>query len=180
MQINDKIWNTDDKIWNTDDETEFIPYTLWDHLKIYFNERQNTICTRHDILDHFYNFSFSTSTIDIYRNYLEKAGYMEKVGRGKYKVIKHIDEHLTIRDCKREACHNPSILLGNIDKYKLDKTREKYAGIIEQAIREYRLNDENKIFLDSTIQIKRKKYAKRKKYDKYKKQNFIEDWEFEV
>ena len=44
-----------------------------------------------------------SSTIDNYRNYLTKAGYLKVVGRGKYEVIKRIPENSTLFDILLKA-----------------------------------------------------------------------------
>jgi len=43
------------------------------------------------------------STIDTYRNYLTKAGYLERVGQGKYKLIKKIPNEISVNRVVFEA-----------------------------------------------------------------------------
>lgn len=47
--------------------------------------------------------TFSVHTIDSYRNYLYQAGYIEKTGRGMYRLIKDIPIDLSLEDVKNEA-----------------------------------------------------------------------------
>jgi hypothetical protein len=42
-------------------------------------------------------------SLDNYRNWFTKAGYLEWVSSGKYKVIKYPKEGLTSRDLRKEA-----------------------------------------------------------------------------
>lgn len=47
----------------------------------------------------------SQTTIDTYRNYLTQAGYLSKenLQSGSYKVVRHIDENLTVSKLKTQA-----------------------------------------------------------------------------
>lgn len=90
----------------------FTVTTLWNTMKNFFNNNLYETVTRTDLLNHLFGNGFDiqvrkarngASTIDTYRNYLEKAGYMRRIGRGIYRIIDTIPEDLSIRDAKTEA-----------------------------------------------------------------------------
>jgi hypothetical protein len=76
------------------------PPTLWDAIKNFFNDNLDRPVSRQRLLDHLAD---NKSTIDTYRNYLEKAGYMERITRGLYKMIRPIPYDLTVPEVKEEA-----------------------------------------------------------------------------
>lgn len=48
------------------------------------------------------NVSYNTS-VDNQRNWLTKCGYLKRIKDGKYKVMKHIELHLTSNEMKKMA-----------------------------------------------------------------------------
>lgn len=58
------------------------------------------IVSRKEILEQ--NFGWSVS-IDNYRNWFTKAGYLEWIKPGQYKLLKYPKEGLTSRDLRKEA-----------------------------------------------------------------------------
>ena len=44
---------------------------------------------------------FTEPTLDVYRRYLTASGFLERVGCGKYKKVKHIPIKLARRDAQR-------------------------------------------------------------------------------
>ena len=81
---------------------------MWSTLKKFVSKRPiGCTVSRQDILFHLsYNPIFKNprvtkltptqeNTVDSYRCILTKAGYLETIGRGKYKLLKHIPKDLT-------------------------------------------------------------------------------------
>lgn len=73
----------------------------WNELINYINNRDTGVITRQNIL--FLNNSKGVHTIDCYRNYLTKAGFLTVEYSGTYKRVKQIPTDMTIAMCKRLA-----------------------------------------------------------------------------
>lgn len=56
------------------------------------------------------------NSVDNYRLWLEHCGYLEKSGRGVYKVLKYIEPNLTVSLLKKMA-YNPEYRI-NLDRFK--------------------------------------------------------------
>lgn len=75
--------------------------TMWEKYKRYINKRSiGDVIFRKDILPYLYgdqNIPKSTYGTggDNYRRCLEKAGILERVGRGQYKILHHIKDDVT-------------------------------------------------------------------------------------
>lgn len=69
---------------------------LWYRMIYFFNLYIGEIVNRKTLLEEMVDHS---STIDTYRNYLNKAGYLKTESRGMYKVIKEIPIDLSVGDC---------------------------------------------------------------------------------
>lgn len=76
----------------------------------YFNFKRatdNGIISRKQLIWHLKAYGYTReTTIDCYRNYLHRAGYLNTVARGKYIVEKRIPSHLPIELCKEQAYGN--------------------------------------------------------------------------
>jgi hypothetical protein len=48
-------------------------------------------------------FSHEYGTVDVYRRYLTKAGYLKRVRQGEYIKVKHIPIRITRRDVQRQG-----------------------------------------------------------------------------
>lgn len=73
----------------------------WHRLCTYINRRRNgTILTRKAIMRHMlYNLEYqSEKSVDTYRNYLTKAGFLCIISPGKYEKVKTIPYKLSRRD----------------------------------------------------------------------------------
>jgi len=87
--------------------------TLWQAMKNYFNYNLYSTVSRAELLTHLgfigdyddivNKAMFNYSTIDTYRNYLTKAGYLKIRRRGRYEVVEEIPVDLSIKDVKEEA-----------------------------------------------------------------------------
>lgn len=90
---------------------------LWLAVKTFFNYNINKpSISRSDLLDELSVARFGSSTIDTYRNYLHKAGYLQTIGRGLYRVIKEIPIDISIIEIKEEAYgkkHEGRIMFGD-------------------------------------------------------------------
>jgi len=74
------------------------PGTLWDLFKHFINSKKvNEIFTRKDLLDSIYNVPMQSheTSVDIYRNNVTHLGFLEHVGRGKYKKLYNIPKQIT-------------------------------------------------------------------------------------
>jgi hypothetical protein len=78
----------------------------WELLCKYINRHRNgTVLTRQAILEHihvaFYHSDASYKSVDTYRNYLTKAGFLCIIGPGKYEKVKTIPHKISRRDVQR-------------------------------------------------------------------------------
>lgn len=72
---------------------------IWRDLCAYFNNVPiGKIVTRQQIVEAF----GSKNVIDVYRNYLTRAGYLETEAPGRYKRLKDIPEEFTLTTLKKE------------------------------------------------------------------------------
>lgn len=78
--------------------------SLWDAVKNYFIEERFEY-TRQDLLSYVeYSYGHSNqNSIDTYRNYLHKAGYLETIRRGVYRKIKEIPVDISVDEVREEA-----------------------------------------------------------------------------
>lgn len=78
---------------------------LWDVVKNYYNERKDQAVRRYQMLNDLRTegYEHQESTIDTYRNYLYKAGYLDIIRRGVYICVREIPVDLSISDVKSEA-----------------------------------------------------------------------------
>lgn len=101
-------------------EMEFTQYpfklTLWEAIKSFFNSHFNENIKRKELLNYlkenFYNnrkrwgeYKSSFTTVDTYRNYLYKAGYLIKIKIGVYRLTREIPYGLTLKQVIYEAYH---------------------------------------------------------------------------
>jgi len=113
----------------------------WDITKIFLNNNLGKVVTRKDIIEFVEpllnhrllvmcrNKRFiKTSSIDTYRNYLYKAGYLEYIKRpngkkwlGRYRVIKTIPTDLSVDDVRIEA-------------YKIPMNRKLFTPILNREM----------------------------------------------
>lgn len=81
--------------------------SLWTVMINYFNFRRdsdNGIISRKELIWHLRTHGYKReTTIDCYRNYLHKAGYLNTVARGKYVMRRKIPSNLPIELCKEQA-----------------------------------------------------------------------------
>ncbi len=62
------------------------------------------IITRKEIMETIKTGKYGTqTTIDNYRNWFTKAGYLKWTSRGKYELIKFPEDELSSRDLRKEA-----------------------------------------------------------------------------
>ena len=85
----------------------------WTKLKTYINRfKDGNIISRGKILDHMMcdnryartlplGWFIKEGSIDLYRRYLTKAGYLEWASRGKYRKVKPIPKGISRRDVQR-------------------------------------------------------------------------------
>ena len=73
----------------------------WEELINYINNRDTGVILRQNIL--FLNNRSGAYTVDCYRNYLTKAGFLQVETSGTYKRVKEIPSNLTIAVCKMMA-----------------------------------------------------------------------------
>jgi hypothetical protein len=95
--------------------------SLWDAVKNFFvEENQNDLGyhTRKDLINYLTNKGFIhfQNSMDTYRNYLYKAGYIRTVRRGVYDIENEIPTDLSISDVKTEAYGNLHELIDNFVK----------------------------------------------------------------
>lgn len=126
---------TDDfDIINENDITDNEPkqISLWDCVKNFFNNNANKYVTRRELMKYIRNNGhtiFSSSTIDTYRNYLCKAGYLSTIIRGNYRLQKKIPANLTLTDVKIQA-------------YKI----KDFKPIVKKIVTRYRKINKNDIW----------------------------------
>jgi len=78
--------------------------TIWQVIKNFFNS--SPFNTRLELREELRINGFNENNItsmDTYRNYLDKAGYLRTVRRGAYETIKEIPIDLSIQSCRNEA-----------------------------------------------------------------------------
>ena len=77
----------------------------WAKLCKYINRRRNgAVITRQDIMSHIqglFHFPGSYKSIDTYRNYLTKAGFLVIIRPGRYLKVKTIPHKMSRRDVQR-------------------------------------------------------------------------------
>jgi hypothetical protein len=84
-------------------------YPLWQGIINYFNEcfNEGRTPTRKHMLGKLrekgFNVSGSINSIDSYRNYLFKAGYIGTIRRGRYSIDDLIPSDLSVDDCRSQA-----------------------------------------------------------------------------
>lgn len=102
------VWDASEE-YNSKEEWTVQPMTsLWDAVKNFFVEaNQNDLGyhTRIDLINYLTNRGFThfQNSMDTYRNYLYKAGYIRTVRRGVYDLENEIPTDLSISDVKNEA-----------------------------------------------------------------------------
>lgn len=105
--------------WTADTSPQYIG-TLWDAVKLFFSQ-EDDVYSRQSMLMYLKNKGFkTTSSMDTYKNYLHKAGYLRPIGRGLYKREKDIPCDLSISDVKSEA----------YGMYDMDGERVSYENVI--------------------------------------------------
>lgn len=79
--------------------------TLWEQVKEFFNRDIGDLFTRQELLMYLRENGHrrNISSVDTYRNYLHKAGYLETLRRGVYKLVKEIPVDLSVQDVRSEA-----------------------------------------------------------------------------
>ena len=114
----------------TDTANEYIQFAntsdrpiipLWNaminYINAFYRYQSEQIITRKKIIEKMRSFGYNINkfSIDTYRNYLYKAGYLSYVIRpngkkwlGKYKILHEIPSDLSVDDCRREA-YGPKI-----------------------------------------------------------------------
>jgi hypothetical protein len=132
--------------------------TLWKSMKEFINGFNigDTI-TRSELLDYlsstgFYDSAVSkarwgTSTIDTYRNYLEKAGYLRKLRYGIYKVVEEIPNALTIPEIKEKAYSGYGSYLGALWGSDIWTTSTKYPS------KKYKRKKDNGFILEDEFKV---------------------------
>jgi len=102
------VWDASEE-YNSKEEWTIQPMTsLWDAVKNFFTEEnQNDLGyhTRIDLIKYLKDRGFLgyINSMDTYRNYLYKAGYIRTVRRGVYDLENEIPTDLSISDVKNEA-----------------------------------------------------------------------------
>jgi hypothetical protein len=67
------------------------PYNIWQETIKFFNTKINQEVTRKEFFDSVNRFGrYNLNSRDTYRLLLQKAGFLESIGRGKYQVLKQI------------------------------------------------------------------------------------------
>jgi len=86
--------------------------TMWDRCKRFLNKHEiGEVITRPDFLYYLYqgppprNSTYGTGG-DNYRRILSKMGFLEIVGRGRYKILYHIKDDITSTQIKEIAYGN--------------------------------------------------------------------------
>jgi hypothetical protein len=111
--------------------------TIWQVIKNFFNS--SPFNTRLELREELRINGFNENNItsmDTYRNYLDKAGYLRTVRRGAYETIKEIPIDLSIQSCRNEAYGNrnpfpilmgmdENIIFGKPLKLKINRRRRK-------------------------------------------------------
>lgn len=111
-------WRNQNKIlWNKFRWTEGRPImhiSLWQTLINLLNRYEGKEVCRQEILEELRGMNFASSrninTIDTYRNYLCKAGFLSTNGRGRYTITEVIPVDLSIEDCREIAYSTPAIM----------------------------------------------------------------------
>lgn len=116
--------------------------SLWDTMKIFFNENLREYIRRSEMLNYLYDRGYEStvsrarqgsSTIDTYRNYLTNVGYLQKISRGRYRVIKEIPVDLTTEEVKYGSHRNKIETHNVFDKINIKKSK-KYEFITEEEM----------------------------------------------
>jgi hypothetical protein len=94
-----------------------IPKNKWETLCKYINRRRNgAVITRTKLMEHLYvtmgRRHGSHQSIDTYRNYLTKAGFLRIIGPGKYEKVKTIPYKISRRDVQRLGYETSCYLKG--------------------------------------------------------------------
>ena len=73
----------------------------WEAILEYFNVfGKGEITSRRGLI--FCLHMHSPSVLDTYKKYLTRAGYLEIIAHGKYKILKQIPYGFTIEECKNQ------------------------------------------------------------------------------
>jgi hypothetical protein len=76
----------------------------WECIITFCNEHYRDLITRVDLINYMkLTTDLGVNSIDTYRNYLTKAGFLTIVGRGLYNVEKEIPLNYSVKDCLKEA-----------------------------------------------------------------------------
>lgn len=141
--------------------------TLWDTMIYFFNNHLSETVTRQQLLTHLYGNGFNRgTTIDTYRRYLEKAGYMRKISRGKYLIVESIPIYLSINDAKQQAYGQ--INRENRISFGTDRDEDLSSSLIK-AMKELEIGG----FSKSDVWDTRKEY-------KQEQEDFLLESEFQV
>ena len=77
---------------------------LWEDVKSYFSQGTDWVYSRQGLINHLKNRNHRiNSSMDTYRNYLHKAGYLRTITRGIYQLKHEIPVDLSVDNVKREA-----------------------------------------------------------------------------
>lgn len=108
-RVSEKIKNREE-----DEETN----DLWSKMKTFINDFEiGDVITRAYMIDEIGDRKNLTQTMDNYRNYLTKTGYLGKIGRGKYIKAKSIPVDMTTADLTKEYKTKTSLDRMKQDKY---------------------------------------------------------------
>lgn len=108
--------------------------TLWNMIKMFCNNNIGLLIRRKDLINflrsHGYDIGNKYSTVDMYRNYLFKAGYLVRVRYGIYMIDKEVPMYLSVDDVRQSIYTEGKNYIINIDfpkrkKYILKKFKEK-------------------------------------------------------
>lgn len=78
---------------------------IWKDIKDFWNKQHRvSVITRKTYLTAInQSDTIGYTTPDVIRRYLTAAGYLEVIGRGRYKVLRRIPEDLTLNQLRRDA-----------------------------------------------------------------------------
>lgn len=121
------------------------PVTLWDTVKSFFNEKLEegvTIVDREQLISYVRDMGdfrravesarWGSSSIDTYRNYLDKAGYLRRIRNGVYEIIEQIPSYLTIEYAKEKAYTQSKKKKGRIGWSKGSTKKKKSFSFIKE------------------------------------------------
>jgi hypothetical protein len=76
---------------------------LFDYMRNYFNDRIGREVYRDQLMDFFVGNGYNENTVDTYRSYFTRAGYLMIVDRGEYHILKEIPHGMILADLRWEA-----------------------------------------------------------------------------